>query len=771
MNKKLWLLLSSILLSMLISHSMEQGWGYRSDGKEYDSVGHQVLRSIQKNDQEYSGRSKIQQKQWITKERALEITQDIKKNDTHRLAKKYFNISNLHPMKSYPIKDFLELVASGVIGLESDTISTKILMDSDENKEEFLVSGDDSLLTFANQGININCSRDHLPQDYPLVISSALCALRNIKKISISGAESISPDIFQLSNLVSLWVQNSPYAVPLLLKALSELRLDIQLKQLVLTDNKLSSINPAILRQLINLQLLDLSENQLFSVPATITVLSKLTSLFLSRNNISTLPKDMIHMTNLTCLCLIGSIKEWQEKNPELFKYQSDPVEKLDRDNRQKQIIVDEKEKQSCLRLMNLQKNEMDAAIEQFLPKLLFPVEECYPDLFEMKEDLNTANKWIVQSKNDNYYDPIAQYVSEYALGRKYFNIQNIPYDAWFDSNNLITKLMELIACGVIDLYSKPEEGCSYAEGVLFPKIMIYCRLHHPYEFHTANFSGLKEIVEKCISLAPTGVLLSKDYIFTIPDGVSLLKNLKTVSISSICSEVKSISPELFELPQLTDLSLCSFEKNPHVLPPLLEHLITCTGLTSLNLSSNKLVAIPTTISSLTNLKKLNLNFNQLSTLPSVISVLSNLKRLWLTENKISTLPISNCSKLTVLGLGYNNLSNIPYEVFSLTNLKNLSFPRNKLTSIPDSLFALTNLKRLDLSENQLSTVSSDIEELYKLKELLLNKNPIIVLPNNMGSRYGLKLGLGDAMDEGFNYLSYSAQGLYKQNPELFSGT
>ena len=95
------------------------------------------------------------------------------------------------------------------------------------------------------------------------------------------------------------------------------------LKQLKINNNFLSSIpRPILSAKLVKLEKLDLSSNQLASVPAEISNLVALTELNLDYNVIVSLPEDVGKLTKLKVLSLRGNhisvhTTHWSEKNPQ----------------------------------------------------------------------------------------------------------------------------------------------------------------------------------------------------------------------------------------------------------------------------------------------------------------------------------------------------------------------------------------------------------------------------------------------------------------------
>jgi Leucine-rich repeat (LRR) protein len=101
---------------------------------------------------------------------------------------------------------------------------------------------------------------------------------------------------------------------------------------------------------------------------------------------------------------------------------------------------------------------------------------------------------------------------------------------------------------------------------------------------------------------------------------------------------------------------------------------------TTLDLSENNIVEIPSNICDLTHLTCLHLWGNKITRLPDNIGNLYNLKELFLCEN--------------------------PESIGNLTNLYDLNISNNQLVNLPESIQNLSSLDRLDLNNNPLVDLS-----------------------------------------------------------------
>jgi small GTP-binding protein len=157
----------------------------------------------------------------------------------------------------------------------------------------------------------------------------------------------------------------------------------------------------------------------------------------------------------------------------------------------------------------------------------------------------------------------------------------------------------------------------------------------------------------------------------------------------------------------------------------------TGSNQSTLDLSFNRLTALPPEIAKPMNLTGLRLSGNQLTSLPPEIAKLTNLAGLYLPNNQLTSLPpeIAKLTNLTRLDLSYNQLTALPPEIAKLTNLAELRLSYNRLTALPPEIAKLTKLTRLYLSDNQLTALPPEITKLTKLTRLDLSGNRLTALP------------------------------------------
>jgi Leucine-rich repeat (LRR) protein len=132
-----------------------------------------------------------------------------------------------------------------------------------------------------------------------------------------------------------------------------------------------------------------------------------------------------------------------------------------------------------------------------------------------------------------------------------------------------------------------------------------------------------------------------------------------------------------------------------------------------------KLTELPAELfSSFPNLVELDLSRNRLKALPTSIGQLKNVKKLIVDRNKLESIPkeIGQMESLQELILNRNELTSIPKEISALKNLYLIDLWSNNLSNLPQSMKNMPNLKEVDL---RVIVMSDDQKE--EIRELLPN--------------------------------------------------
>ncbi|KAJ3707377.1 hypothetical protein LUZ61_011082 [Rhynchospora tenuis] len=160
------------------------------------------------------------------------------------------------------------------------------------------------------------------------------------------------------------------------------------------------------------------------------------------------------------------------------------------------------------------------------------------------------------------------------------------------------------------------------------------------------------------------------------------------------------------------------------------------SGLTSLDLSENRLVALPITIGGLVSLQRLDLSGNQLSVLPDSMGDLFNLLYLDLKGNQLSSLPstIGKLIQLEELNLSSNELVSLPDSIGNLIRLKKLIVETNSLEELPYTIGHCVALTELRADYNRLKGLPEAIGKMESIEVLSVRYNNLKGLPTTMAS-------------------------------------
>ncbi len=257
--------------------------------------------------------------------------------------------------------------------------------------------------------------------------------------------------------------------------------------------------------------------------------------------------------------------------------------------------------------------------------------------------------------------------------------------------------------------------------------------------------------------------------------GIHHLPNLKSLTIQN-CA-LSSVHSDLGKLSKLEELNL-SYNK----ISALPSSVYGLKNLESVDLSGNKLASLTSSAKYWTKVTELDLSNNAFSTFPSVIGYMKALEKLDVSHNKIVnnttttkkyTYYLKYLTNLTELDLSYNSLTSFPGYSFKYNRkLQKLDLSHNKLASVLKDIGYLRYLKEFDISDNQVKSVSSYIKNCSRLTKLDLSNNKLTnsSMPNLTSMKY-LKCTGSDyyALNLCGNRLSYSTIRKYTNNKALSS--
>jgi len=429
------------------------------------------------------------------------------------------------------------------------------------------------------------------------------------------------------------------------------------------------------------LKYLNVSGNQLESLPDGFSNLKALEGLGLSDNSLQYLPDDFDNLTRLKRLF----INDNQLKTlPNGFSNLKD-LEELGLANNSLQDLPDSFGDFKDLKRLNLSDNSLQSLPDDFgnlirLKKLflndnqLKTLPNGFSNLKDLKE-LGLANNSL-QNLPDKFGDLEA--LEELALSNN--SLQSLP-----DDFGNLTRLKKL-ALNNTQLKTLPN-----------------------------GFINLKDLEE---------LGLANNLLHYLPDTFSDLKSLKKLGLSD--NSLHYLPDDFGNLTLLEGLFL-----NCNQLKTLPNRFSDLQALKELEISNNLLEDLPDDFGNLKHLNELFINHNQLKTLPNGLSDLQALKILGLSNNSLQDLPESfgDLQALKILGLSNNSLQNLPESFTELQALEILDLSENSLRYLPDSFGELKALKILSLEQNFLTALPQEIGNFRLLEELHLNNNLLVKIP------------------------------------------
>eukprot|EP00935_MAST-01C_sp_MAST-1C-sp1_P000406 g406.t1 len=115
---------------------------------------------------------------------------------------------------------------------------------------------------------------------------------------------------------------------------------------------------------------------------------------------------------------------------------------------------------------------------------------------------------------------------------------------------------------------------------------------------------------------------------------------------------------------------------------------------------------------------------------------LASLKSLRLSHQQLTTLPagVGKCSSLTLLDCSSNGLRSLPSSIGQLSALTTLNCSTNSLRRLPRSIGGLTALSTLVVTDNRIATLPPELGSLTALETLRLEANALVDLPAELGA-------------------------------------
>ncbi|KOB75746.1 putative adenylate cyclase [Operophtera brumata] len=186
-------------------------------------------------------------------------------------------------------------------------------------------------------------------------------------------------------------------------------------------------------------------------------------------------------------------------------------------------------------------------------------------------------------------------------------------------------------------------------------------------------------------------------------------------------------------------INLMEIDVSHNRLTALPQWLSGCSDLTTLHASNNQLSSLPEHLfcSELSSLSSLHLAHNKISSIPSMPRLRAPLKELLLHDNCIQSLPenfFSVCDRLCILNLSNNRLSRLPpTRGPSSYCLERLYLTANCLQDdVSDVIVAFRGLKILHIAYNCLTTLPDSCINFWPdIEEMVLSGNSLLRLPES----------------------------------------
>ncbi|MGI4762895.1 MAG: leucine-rich repeat-containing protein kinase family protein [Janthinobacterium lividum] len=185
-----------------------------------------------------------------------------------------------------------------------------------------------------------------------------------------------------------------------------------------------------------------------------------------------------------------------------------------------------------------------------------------------------------------------------------------------------------------------------------------------------------------------------------------------------------------------------------------------------LNLSGNRLSALPPDLARLHRLQVIFCSDNQFTAVPEVLGECRQLQMVGFKANKIATLPAAALPpQLRWLILTDNELASLPPEIGRCPQLQKLMLAGNRLRHLPAELAQCTNLELLRIAANELAELPSWLLAMPRLSWLAYAGNPFcaaaeaaVVARHPIGRIAWAELAIEQQLGEGASGVIYRAR-------------
>ncbi|WP_201555536.1 leucine-rich repeat domain-containing protein [Psychrobacter sp. 72-O-c] len=515
---------------------------------------------------------------------------------------------------------------------------------------------------------------------------------------------------------------------------------------------------------------LDISCKGLIELPDSIGQLSNLESLNISGNQLTTLPECIVRLEKLVCLIIDeGSSTHSANKlinlSTEVTDFLrglgdgcrgwNDPIKSTKASNSIQEYIQRHKvlNKEQTMIAENIDREALQTVIDW--------AESCDLSIYEIPRDIDElANKTYISISE--YTQPIPKAIGcltqlrrlslhdSMSLGDNTCQADNRFPDTITNLVNLEELRLtcndpDFIPNNLHELKSLKTLEITFHDVSVVPKVLA--EMSCDIELHLSSKQdrlpdNLTDI--RCL----TELFIDNDHLTVLPDSIGALTQLQSLGLR--CNSLTHLPETLTGLEQLTNLTVWS--ESLTVLPNAISKL---KSLKELYLDCKHLTQLPNSLECLKNLYELDIRSEYLSRLPNDIAELTGLKELHMACPSMTTLPssIDRLQSLETLLINFDNdgdlrsyqgsggepstlsgqATTLPETTGDLPNLERLEIRSAYLDKLPDNIGSLKNLKELTITSQHLKQLPQTIGGLTNLTQLTLNCKSLECMPESLG--------------------------------------
>ncbi len=515
---------------------------------------------------------------------------------------------------------------------------------------------------------------------------------------------------------------------------------------------------------------LDISCKGLIELPDSIGQLSNLESLNISGNQLTTLPECIVRLEKLVCLIIDeGSSTHSANKLINLSTEVTDFLRGLGDGSRGWNDPIKSTKASNSIqdyiqrhRILNKEQTMIAENIDrEALQEIIDWVESCEPSIYHIPRDIDELAKETFLSIGA-YTQPIPKAIGCLTQLRRLSLHDSMSLDdntCQADDRlpSTITNLVNLeelrltckdpdfIPANLHELKSLKTLEITFHDVSVVPKVLA--EMSCDIELHLSSKQdrlpdNLTDI--RCL----TELFIDNDRLTVLPDSIGALTQLQSLGLR--CNSLTHLPETLTGLEQLTNLTVRS--ESLTVLPNAFSKL---KSLKELYLDCKHLTQLPNSLECLKNLNELTIRSEHLSRLPNDIAELTSLKELNITCPSMTTLPssIDRLQSLETLHINFDNDSDLrssqgsrgepstlsghattlPETTGNLPNLEILKIRSAYLDKLPDNIGSLKTLKELTIISHHLKQLPQTIDGLTGLTQLTLNCESLECLPEALG--------------------------------------